>query len=68
MQPMSRTVAVCTAEVSTEQLHLVIVTPVSMVALADLKSPVAATTARVKMVSGGKTDLHSLQSAADFVG
>jgi hypothetical protein len=60
---MSRTVAVCIAEVSIEQLHLVIVTPVSMVALADFKTPVAATTAHVKMVSGGKTNLYRLKSA-----
>jgi hypothetical protein len=58
---MFRTVAICTAEVFIEQLHLVIVTPVSMAALADCKTPVAGTTAHVKMVSGGKTDLYGLQ-------
>ena len=63
MQLMCRTVAICIAEVFIE-LHLVIVTPVSMAALAVFKMPVAATTAHVRMVSGGKTDLYRLRRAA----
>lgn len=66
MQLTCRTVAVSIAEVFIEHLHLVIVTPVSMAALAVFKTPVAATTARVRMVSGGKTDLYRLCSATNL--
>ena len=66
MQLMCRTVAICIAEVFIGQLHLVIVTPVSMAAHAVFKAPVAATTALVRMVSGGKTDLYRLRCAADL--
>jgi len=66
MQLMCRTVAICIPEVFIEQLHLVIVTPVSMVALAVFRTPVAATTAHVRMVSGGKTDLCRLRCAANI--
>jgi hypothetical protein len=58
---MCRTVAICIAEVFIEQLHLVIITPVSMAALAVFRTPVAAITAHVRMVSGGKADLYRLQ-------
>jgi hypothetical protein len=63
---MCRTVAICIVEVIIEQLHLVIVTPVSMAALAVFKTPVAATTAHVRMVSGGKIDSYRLHCAADL--
>jgi len=63
---MCRTVAICIAEVFIEQLHLVIVTPVSMAAHAVFRMPVAATTAHVRMVSGGKTDLYRLHCAANL--
>jgi hypothetical protein len=63
---MCRTAAICIAVVFREQLHHAIITPVSMVALAAFRTPVAATTAHVRMVSGGKTDLYTLCSATDL--
>jgi hypothetical protein len=66
MQLTCRTVALSIAEVFIEHLHLVIVTRVSMAALVVLKTPVAATTARVRMVSGGKNDLYRSCSATDL--
>jgi uncharacterized membrane protein len=56
---MSKTVAVCTVEIIMEQVHLVIVTPVSMVALVDSQTPVDATTVHVKKVSGEENELVS---------
>jgi len=66
MQPMCRTVAICIAEVFIGPHHLVIVTLVSMAAHAVFKMPVAATTAHVRMVSGGKTNLYRLCRAANL--
>jgi hypothetical protein len=44
-----------------EQVHLVIVTPVSMAARVDLQTPVDATTAHVKKVSGEENELIFIQ-------
>jgi len=63
---MCRTVPICIAEVFIEQLHLVTVTPVSMAAHAVFKTPVAATTAHVRMVSGGRTELYRLRRVANL--
>jgi len=66
MQLMCRTVPICIAKLLIEQLHLVIVTPVSMAAHAVFETPVAATTAHVRTVSGGRTDLYELCCAANL--
>jgi hypothetical protein len=54
---MSRIVAVCIAEIFIGQVHLVIVTHVSMGALADLQIHMDTITAHVKKVSGENYEL-----------